>query len=222
MRYAVYFTPPADDPLTLAANAWLGRDAFGRAVDSFAGDEALTREPARYGFHGTLKAPFHLAQGKSESDLLAAFDNFASKTPAFEIGETKIGQLGPFFALVPAEGHETQISAQAQSVVESFEEFRAPLGHADIERRNPDALPERQRNYLLKWGYPYVFEEFRFHMTLTGKVPKDQRATVRSKLDTHFAAFSGKPLKISHIALFCEPHRGAPFDVLRLRALQNG
>ncbi len=222
MRYAVYFTPPADDPLTLAANAWLGRDAFGRSIADAAGDEALTREPARYGFHGTLKAPFHLAKDKSESDLFAAFDSFAGTTPAFEIGEIKIGQLGPFFALVPEEGHEAQICAHATRVVECFEAFRAPLGHADIERRNPDTLPERQRNYLLEWGYPYVFEEFRFHMTLTGKVPEDQRATVRSQLDTHFAAFSGKPLKISHIALFCEPHRGAPFDVLRLRALQNG
>ena len=28
MRYAIYFTPPADDPLTRRASHWLGRDAM--------------------------------------------------------------------------------------------------------------------------------------------------------------------------------------------------
>ena len=219
MRYAIYFTPPAEDPLVHAASSWLGRDAFGRDVEEAAPQYGLIREPARYGFHGTLKAPFHLAAARSESELFDAFDEFAARTSPFEIGKMAIEQIGPFFALVPDTGHETQITKLAEDVVRSFEPFRAPLGHADIERRNPKALPERQRRYLLDWGYPYLFEEFRFHMTLTGKVAPEETASTYERLKSRFGSFDGKPMKISHLALFFEPERGAPFNVIRMRAL---
>lgn len=220
MRYAIYYTPPADHPLLKAATDWLGRDAYGREVATPKADEALVRDPARYGFHGTLKAPFSLAAGKSEAELFAAFDAFATDFQSFTIPEIVLGQLGPFFALVPDNGHDQQIAELADACVRKFEHFRAPLGHSDIERRNPAELPERQRRYLLDWGYPYVFEEFRFHLTLTGKVPQPEQARIREQLEKEFADFIGKPLPIEHIALFAEPERGAPFSVARLQRLK--
>ncbi|MGQ3281168.1 MAG: DUF1045 domain-containing protein, partial [Shinella sp.] len=72
MRYALYFTPSASDPLTLSAQRWLGRNAFTGATLaqlSVQGFDAatlagLTADPRRYGFHATLKAPFSLAEGR--------------------------------------------------------------------------------------------------------------------------------------------------------------
>jgi putative phosphonate metabolism protein len=227
MRYAIYFTPPEDDALTTQAARWLGRDAFrGQSLTqrNVAGFEpveiaALTEEPRRYGFHATLKAPFELADGSGEDDLLASFDAFAAANRAFEIPQLSLGQLGAFFALVPAAPDE-ELQAFADACVAHFEPFRAPLSEADIARRRPERLAESERNNLLRWGYPYVFGDFRFHMTLTGQVPAGRQAPMRSVLEAEFEPFTGRPLAISHLSLFVEPERGAPFTMKRIVPLR--
>lgn len=220
MRYALYFTPPAVDPLTRTASAWLGRDAFSgeniaiETADVFSAEAmaSLTAEPRRYGFHATLKAPFELAPDRTEAELIAAFERFCAVQPAFDIPSIVVGQLGPFFALIPAQAHPP-LQDFATAVVEAFEPFRAALTDADIARRKPERLSETQRAHLLRWGYPYVLEEFRFHMTLTGPVEPERADAMRALASSRFAAFTDKPLRISGLALFAEPERGAPFTV---------
>lgn len=227
MRYAIYFAPPENDALSVRAAHWLGRDAFhGRplnqpAVAGFEQPEilGLTDEPRRYGFHATLKAPFELAPDRTEHELLADFDAFAGSTDAFVIPEVALGQLGPFFALVPAAENAT-LQAFAAACVRHFEPFRAALSEADIARRKPEKLSETERCYLVEWGYPYVFEAFRFHMTLSGQVPPERRDAMRQVLEAEFSAFIGQPLAISHLALFVEPERGAPFMLKRISPLR--
>jgi hypothetical protein len=134
-----------------------------------------------------------------------------------------VGQLGHFFALVPDNLHPP-LQRFAADVVETFEPFRAPLSEADIARRKPDTLPPRQRENLMRWGYPYVFDEFRFHMTLTGPVPEAKAPVMASILANRFAEFIGRPLRIDALVLFVEPERGAPFLVhsrLPLKAAQQ-
>lgn len=220
MRYALYFTPPQDDPLTISGSRWLGRDAF--ADTTFAADGAgdidaaeqvqTTEEPRRYGFHATLKAPFELASSVNERDLLDVAAEFASKTPAFTLPQLVLGQLGRFFALVPADLYPALQNFSAD-VVRSFEPFRAALSEADIARRKPDQLDEAHRANLLRWGYPYVMEQFRFHMTLTGQVEPERQAAVEAALRQTFADHIGRPLSISGLAVFVEKTRGAPFTV---------
>ncbi len=227
LRYALYFAPSENHPLSTAASAWLGRDAFGNntsatpavAAISEADVHALTADPRRYGFHATLKAPFALADGKSEAELLAAIEAFAADTSAFDIPRLVLGQLGRFFALVPATVYP-ELQQFAGSVVETFEPFRAPLSEADIARRKPDSLDEAHRGNLLRWGYPYVFDQFRFHMTLTAQVPPEQSPAMKAELESRFAAFTDRPLTIDALALFVEPERGADFTVYRRFALQ--
>ena len=220
MRYALYFTPPASDPLTLAAQRWLGRNAFTGAnleqpaVSGFdaAALSGLTADPRRYGFHATLKAPFALAEGRSEAELIAEIVRFVSEVEPFAIPEAVVGRLGSFFALVPGD-HFDPLQAFAGEVVRRFERFRAPLTSADIARRKPDELAAVERQNLVQWGYPYVFDEFRFHMTLTGRVPAERRDAVERVLLDQFAEFHGRPLAIHGLALFREPSRGADFTV---------
>ncbi|ASY66183.1 protein RcsF (plasmid) [Sinorhizobium sojae CCBAU 05684] len=226
MRYAIYFAPPADDRLSLTAAHWLGRDAFtGGALawpegSVFTPEQqlALTAEPRRYGFHGTLKAPFALAPGRSEAELIAAFDEFAAEIESFVVPEMALQQLGPFFALVAKENC-TALHDLAAQAVRRFEPFRAPLSGVDIARRNPERLTQRQREYLAAWGYPYVFEEFLFHLTLTGPVAEEMQDLVRETLEAAFADFIGKPLAVDTVALFAETSRGAPFTVHSLLPL---
>lgn len=220
LRYALYFTPAEDAPLTRAASAWLGRDAFtGETLpqEDHPGFEAgevfkLTDDPRRYGFHATLKAPFSLKDGCSEADLLAALTEFGARQTAFAIPSIVVGQLGPFFALVPETLHPP-LQDFAAAVVEAFEPFRAPLSEADIARRNPERLSERQRKNLVAWGYHHVFEDFRFHMTLTGPVPEERADVMAKLLERRFASFTARPLVIDSLTLFIEPERGAPFLV---------
>lgn len=220
MRYALYFTPPADDPLTRTAATWLGRDAFSgenfaiETADAFPAETmaSLTADPRRYGFHATLKAPFELASDRTEAELIAAFEGFCAVQPAFDIPSIVVGQLGPFFALIPAQAHPP-LQDFAAAVVQAFEPFRAALTDADIARRKPERLSEPQRAHLLRWGYPYVMEEFRFHMTLSGPVDPGQAEAMRQLANARFAAFTDEPLRISGLALFIEPERGAPFTV---------
>ncbi|ASW05124.1 DUF1045 domain-containing protein [Rhizobium sp. 11515TR] len=219
MRYALYFTPPKDDPLTSLAARWLGRDAFSNEIFSDKamsplpeGHAELTADPRRYGFHATLKAPFELAASVTERDLLEVAAEFASQTKAFTIPELVLGQLGHFFALVPGSLYQP-LQDFASRVVKTFEPFRAPLSEHDIARRKPEGLTEPQRANLLRWGYPYVNDEFRFHMTLTGRVPAERQAEMHDVLRERFADHNGKPLDVSGLAVFIEEQRGAPFTV---------
>ncbi|MFC3163445.1 DUF1045 domain-containing protein [Ciceribacter thiooxidans] len=220
MRYALYFTPPEHDPLSRAAAHWLGRDPFdGSAlptpeVEGFDAAEMadVTAEPRRYGFHATLKPPFALAAGRSEGELVDALGRFCGQAPTFTIPSAVIGQLGHFFALVPEQPF-TPLQAFAAEIVEVFEPYRAPLTDADMARRKPETLSETERANLVRWGYPYVMDEFRFHMTLTGPVKAERATAMRDLLNSRFADFVGRPLSISGLALYVEKERGMPFTI---------
>lgn len=226
MRYALYFTPPADDPLVLAAARWLGRDAFsGRRVEqeqmqgrAFSAEtlREATAAPRRYGFHATLKAPFALREAATPAALEEAFAGFAAETRAFDIPALSLARIGSFLALVQG-GPCPALQELAARAVRRFEPLRAPLCEADMARRQPEKLTPAQREHLANWGYPYVFEEFRFHMTLTGALEPALMETIEPLLRERFSAFLGKPLTVSGLALFIEPEPGAAFTVHRWR-----
>lgn len=220
MRYAIYFTPPSTNSLTRVAASWLGRDAFtgetsaALAVLPLAAAEvdAHTRTPRRYGFHATMKAPFRLADGRSEDELEAALAGFAARTVPVVIPKMVLRRLGGFFALVP-DGGVSALDDMAAEIVEAFEPFRAPLGDAEVAARNPSELTAAQLENLHRWGYPYVLEHFRFHMTLTGSVAQTDADRVEQALSGQFADHVDRPLSLDALALFVEPERGAPFLV---------
>lgn len=229
MRYAIYYTPPSSDALLKVAANWLGRSAFsGEAVKapsirSFAPEEIakLTQEPRRYGFHATMKAPFHLRDGLTEGDLLSALMHFSSAALPVTIPRLVLKSIGPFFALVPEEP-VAELNQLANDVVVAFDRFRAPLSESDIARRRPERLSEAQRHNLERWGYPYVFEEFRFHMTLTGPVEEKDHARIERRLDEFFSPLLDDCVEIANLALFVEPEKGAPFEIHSLHPLTGG
>ena len=101
----------------------------------------------------------------------------------------------------------------ADDVVKAFDRFRSPLTEAEIERRNPDSLSAEEFRNLCRWGYPYVFDAFRFHMTLTGRVGEPEAGRVRTALDEVFGSTLAGPVPVDGIALFVEPEAGAPFTI---------
>jgi putative phosphonate metabolism protein len=228
MRCAINFIPPQDDPLTIAATRWIGRDPYTGARIAGVETEGLTEAdrayvtaPARrYGFHGTLKAPFRLAASYALTALEKGVALFASEHAPVGLGPMRLVAIEDFFALVPHEPNAALV-ALAEDVVRDLDRFRAPLDELDFARRGRALLNERQLGNLLRWGYPYIFEDYRFHMTLTGPVPRAEREHIEKVLDRYFGPLATAPVTISQIAIYVEPEPYAPFVVHSVHRLQR-
>ncbi len=219
-RYAVYFTP-RDGAFAYRANEWLGRDpATGKdlpqPVLAGIGDpHGITAEPRRYGFHGTIRAPFRLATGVSEARLRDTIAGLAAQLAPVVCDGLQAETLHGFVALTPL-GCEAALLDLGAAVVAGTDPLRAPLSEAEIVRRRPDQLSQRQRELLHRWGYPHVMEEFRFHLTLTDRL--DTPEPVRVALEAYFAPVLPRPFVIEDLCLFAEDHTGR-FHLLHRYAL---
>lgn len=221
-RYAVYYAPPEDGALWAFGSAVVGYDAA-LGVDLLAPDlagfdgeawHALTEEPRRYGFHGTLKPPFRLAEGVGEGDLLAAVETLAAGHHGFELPPLVVCEIGNFIALVPS-APAPALTDLADRLVVELDPFRAQLTPEEVARRRPERLSARQRAYLDRHGYPYVLEEFRFHMTLSGPLEEEQRAHALNALrDAFVACGAGLPPRVEDVALFRQDVPGARFRIV--------
>ena len=203
-RYALYFAPPAQSPLWRFGSAVLGYDAEAGTLRRFdaARWSEITAEPRRYGFHATLKAPFRLAPGRREAELTAACARFAGNRAGFACPGVTLASIGRFLALRLA-APSAALDRLAAGAVAALDEFRAPMTEAEREKRLRAPLTPRQREYLDRWGYPYVLDDFRFHMTLTGPLEDEERALAEAELAEHFAASGGDgPLIVREIALY--------------------
>lgn len=223
-RYAVYFALPRNSRLWLAAQSWLGRDCESGAalerphLEGWTAAEAdeVTSSPRHYGFHATLKAPFELTAGKTLADLQEAARRFGAAQPAFTAPPLKVSAIGPFLALTLSDPCPA-LQALAAAAVTELDNLRAPLSEADLARRLQSDLSERQRELLLAWGYPYVLEEFRFHMTLTGPIADSaRRDDLRQRLAERFRPLLTQPVPVSEICLYSQDRRESPF-LLRQR-----
>lgn len=221
-RYAIYWAPPARSALAEIGEAWLGRSAERDtvieppALPGFGAAEldAATAEPRRYGLHATLKPPFRLAQGRTAEALGRALDAFAGRTAPVTAPPLALKQIGRFLALVPGR-RAPALDALAATAVEAFDGFRAPADEAELGRRGAAGLNEAQQRNLARWGYPYVMEEFRFHVTLTGAIAPALAARLLPPLAERFAPAMAAPLLIDELALFAEPTPGAAFTLMR-------
>jgi hypothetical protein len=239
-RVAVYAAPgsragfkagsdTAGSALLERAEAWLGRAVDGRPVASEAPVgwtrervDRLSTEARRYGFHGTLKAPFRLLEERTLIELDEAVARFAATRASVFIPALTLSRLGDFYALTPGSGVDASaLYSLADAVVTGFDAFRAPLIEAERQRRRPERLTERQRTLLEAWGYPYVLEEFRFHLTVTDRILPDQQDEVEAVLRDWFAGSLDRDIRVDSLAVFIEPAPGAPFELYSAHALAD-
>jgi len=229
-RFALYYAPRPDEGLAAAASRWLGyspENGSTRAqpVLSRLRPERLaeiTAEPRLYGFHGTLKAPITLADGVSERDFVDAAGRFAAAQQPLTVPSMVLAEIGSFLALVPA-GRCAGLQELADRCVVEFDEYRRPAGQDELARRRAAGLTPRQAELLRRWGYPYVLEQWRFHLTLSGRLPDaEERTAVISVLREHFGGFVDRPLQVRDLCVFRQAAPDRRFTVLARFRLGGG
>ena len=220
-RYAIYYTPAEDHPLCALGNEWLGRNAFTgdkvrrREFPGMSDDDIdrLTSSPSHYGFHATMKAPFELREGRTEAQLVKRLESFARQQPAFDV-RLAVRPLGQFIALRLTENFDAMRTLH-EACVRDFDGFRAALSYDDIERRRKADLSPEQDARMLDWGYPYIFEDFRWHMTLSSRIVSDAtRDRLLNLLQGLFQPALISPLRIDGIAVYRQVDRRAPFNII--------
>jgi hypothetical protein len=172
----------------------------------------LSRSARRYGWHGTLVAPARCATGITSSEVLSRARAWARKQRSFDIA-VEPAALGRFVAIRPAtDDAQAAMRALAADALREFAPLRAEPAEADLQRRleagGADLTP-RQRELLNEWGYPYVLDEFRFHMTLSDSIEAEDRETLIDWWKQHMPGLG--PLRIDGAAVFLEPRPGEPF-----------
>jgi putative phosphonate metabolism protein len=228
-RYAIYFAPLPDTPWWQAGSAWLGRCAAGQAVRPqpvIAGVSetellALTAAPRRYGWHATLKAPFTLRNGVNLQTLREAVQSLAQELAGFDMPQLQATCLDDFLALVP-QGNCDALNAVAQACVTELHPLAAPLSPAELQRRRKANLSPEQDALLVRWGYPYVMEYYRFHCSLTGSLRSVKAQQVQALQDAAQAWFGTLPrCRFDSLALFAEPTPGADMVLVEQMRLKS-
>jgi putative phosphonate metabolism protein len=218
-RYAVYFAPRADSAWWRAGSRWLGRCASRleplpqAPLPGVPAPELhrLTQAPRRYGWHATLKAPFALAPGVDAEMLRAGLRRLCEDFEPFTMPALKVAMLDDFLALVPEAGSRA-IEDIAAACVTRLHPLAAPLTTAEIEHRRAAGLTQEEDALLLRWGYPFVLERFRFHLSLTGTLRDAAPSIVQAIQDAARERFADFPAgRFDTLSLFAEPKPGADF-----------
>lgn len=227
-RYAIYFAPDGRSTLARFGRRWLGSDArTGEKVAqpalsglSPAKLAAITSEPRSYGFHGTLKPPFALQDGENRASLVEALAEFAAGRQRFKIPPLKPGTLRNFLALMPA-APNARLARLSRDCIIGFERFRAPLSPADMGRDWPYRLTRAQMRLYRRCGYPFAFEEFRFHLTLTNRLAATERQKIARAIGPLVASLGEAPVWINSICLFEQRGTGGAFRLTRRFAFRR-
>lgn len=221
-RYAIYFAPEPGSLLDDFGRQWLGRDMSGTlaagqmTVPGVSPERlaALTERPRRYGMHGTLKPPFSLMPHTSLDGLLTTARVIAQGLKPIELPPLELDVIGKFIALTP-ETSSASLEALAATCVRGFEGYRRPLTKDQEDEYKQSRLTVHQEQMLEHWGYPYVMEEFRFHITLTEPLlDHDEREAVLEALKKLAAPLLARRIAVRELTVFHQPGYRQPMSVV--------
>ncbi len=220
MRVALYWTPEPQDPLAALGAAWLGRDAETGALvphPDVQGLAALTEAPRVYGFHATLRPPMRLATGWEE--FIAAARDVAARVAPFDMPALVVSDLSGFVALreqVPCPA----LQALCDACVLNTDRHRLQPGADELNKRRRAGLSARQEAMLQRWGYPYVLEEWFFHMTLSRRLQPREMARLLPQAAAYFGPALAVTRRVETVSV-CTQLDGGVFLVAERLVLQG-
>jgi len=221
-RYALYYAPSSESSLGQFGNSWLGWNAESKipvsrplieGLNQFE-IETITKTPRRYGFHGTLKPPFRLNEKRNFNELDTAITELANELKPIKSVPLTLSKASNFLAFRPRDC-KSAISAIADSCVSQLDGFRAESSPEELNKRRQNVLTNRQDDLLKQWGYPYVMDEFRFHITLSNKLESEHLDLLCKTLESHCDEILTIPFIIDSLCLFGDPGAGQPFHCIK-------
>ena len=184
------------------------------------GIAAITAEPRVYGFHATLKPPMRLVLETRWAALLDSAAALAARIAPFDLPPLRVKDVHGFLAL-----RETApcppLQSLADACVAELDRFRAAPSEEELARRRRAGLTTGQAALLARWGYPYVFGEWFFHMTLTRRLTDGEKALWQPAAEAHFAGALARPRRVADICLFTQAAPGAPCVIAERLALRG-
>ncbi len=161
-----------------------------------------------------------LRDGQTPESFAKAAKRFCESEAAFALPRLKLSKLHGFLALVPSQP-SAELERLAGRIVAYFEPFRARLNADECARRNPERLNPRMARKLASWGYPYVFTDFKFHITLTARLTPEDTALLEPVYRALLEPILDTPLAFDHITVFRQAAPDQPFQVWHRFALRG-
>lgn len=218
MRYAVYFCPAPASALAALGRDWLSTELAAHGVPGIGLSRwnALLADVRRYGWHATLRSPFTLSPDVELAELRHALNAVAMAHAPINL-TLRCARLAGFPALRPM-GDSRAVNALANACVEAVEPLRLPLAEHDFQRR-ASGLDAIETHYLGRYGYPYVFERYRFHMTLSAPASVEEERALQRWLSLRASMLPAA--RIDALTLCVETSPGAAFEPLERFALRK-
>lgn len=220
-RVALYYAPDLSDPLWQAGCSWLGRDPETAAASpqpALPGIADVTADARLYGFHATLKPPMRLATGWAP--FIADAEALAGRLAPFALPRLRVAELSGFLAVREAEPCPA-LRVLADACVEAVDRHRLPPDEAELARRRGAGLSPAQEAMLVRWGYPGVFDAWRFHMTLTRHMTDAERSAWLRAAEAHLAPALAQGRRVEQLCVFTQAAPGQPFLVARRLPLRG-
>ncbi|SFS19365.1 Protein of unknown function [Dyella sp. OK004] len=216
MRYAIYYCPAEDSELGQLGSAWLAQAGEGLPVLDAERSDALLADVRRYGWHATLRAPFELVEGASYAALRDAVAAVATAMPAFDLS-LQLDRLAGFLALRPR-GDSAAVDALAEACLHALEPLRAPPPAEALQRRAV-GIDATEHLLLQRYGYPFVLDRYRFHMTLSAPATAPEEQRLREWLAPRVGALGAA--RVDALAICGEISPGSSFNLIERIALQG-
>lgn len=221
-RVAIYYAPAPESDWWHAGSRWLGRCAATGLLQeqmpvtglSLVQLQKVTQEPRRYGWHATLKAPFRLVEGHDLDSVLACVQSICQDRAPFALSPLRVTRMGNFLGLRP-EPQQPALEQLAADCVRNLQPLATPLSNDDLARRRRAGLTLEQDKLLQAWGYPWVLNHFRFHLSLTGPLDTAQPEQIEALTEAASRQFHNMPpCMVDRVSVFVEPTAGADFKLI--------
>ncbi|MDR1039556.1 MAG: DUF1045 domain-containing protein [Deltaproteobacteria bacterium] len=229
-RYCVFHVPDPQAFLYALGSSALGRCIrTGQALEPPWPEAAAKDFPpcptraAVYGFHATLVAPFEsLVPPETLTETLR---RTALGLEAVPLGPLELRLMPTGFPALAPRRPPDALGDLEGVLVKAFAGFRLPPGPEELARREP--LTARQRDLARKWGYPFVFDEFRYHLTLgdrlqgPGDAPDPRTLNLLDLLSSLLTEELLEGCSVDALSLARQSRAGAPFHVLAVTGLRS-
>ena len=230
-RVAIYFLPKKNSSLENFGKNLLGRDInkkkkisltrrqkyfINRGFTYFDELKDYCEQPAKYGFHATLKAPFRLKRNVKTKNFYDVISHIAAQHSRFKIKGLKIVYSKKFTFITSRKEIKSLINLE-NDLVKHLDTFRAELNKTEIKKRNPDSLTFKQNKYLKEWGYPFVLDQFKFHMTLMNQNNNKLSNKQKLELEKLIYKISNNLVEFNEISLLGENKKGYFEEIKRFK-----